>query len=119
AGLAEVPGSWPMAALKAQAVAARTYALWEKENGAWRRHGFDVCADTVCQVFAGVAGEKRDNGARWVQAVKETRGEVLLYRGKPALTRYYASSGGQTVANELVFPKQGKLPYLRSVRDPT
>jgi stage II sporulation protein D len=117
-GLAEVPGSWPMDALKAQAVAARTYALWEKENGSWRRLGFDVCADTICQVFSGVAGERRDNGARWIDAVKQTRGEVLLYKGKPALTRYHASSGGQTLAGETVFPRQGRLPYLRPVRDP-
>src|SRR5438552_2903698 len=51
AGIREVPPTWPMEALKAQAVAARTYALWEMTQGHWNPFGYDVCATTDCQVY--------------------------------------------------------------------
>jgi stage II sporulation protein D len=119
AGILEVPGRWPMEALKAQAVAARTYALWEKQTGHWRASGFDVCATTSCQVYQGADVEHGVPGQRWVRAVRETAGQVLLYKGKPALTRYHSSSGGHTLDTERVFPEAGKLPYLRGVDDST
>src|SRR5690606_27903826 len=55
AGIAEMPARWPLEALKAQAVAARTYAWFEVVQGAWRGRGlpYDVCATTSCQVFRG------------------------------------------------------------------
>jgi stage II sporulation protein D len=117
AGILEVPGRWPMEALKAQAVAARTYALWEKETGLWRKSGFDTCATTVCQVYAGADVERGTAGRRWLAAVQATSGEVLLYDGKPALTRFHSSSGGRTLANEDVFD-EGERPYLQATDDP-
>jgi len=117
AGILEVPGRWPMEALKAQAVAARTYALWEKQSGHWKKFGFDVCATTVCQVYDGADAERGLAGKRWLQAVRDTAGEVLLYKGKPALTRFHSSSGGRTLPNEALF-SEGPLPYLRGVDDP-
>lgn len=118
AGVREVPGEWPMEALKAQAVAARTYVLWEKERGYWQRFGFDVCATTDCQVYQGRDAELGERGRRWREAVDATSREVLLYDGQPALARYHASSGGRTLANETVYPSSGPRPYLRSIDDP-
>lgn len=118
AGIQEVPPSWPMEALKAQAVAARTYALWELESGHWQRFGYDVCATTDCQVYGGLAATQARNGRRWAQAVHDTSGEVLLYKGKPALTRYHSSDGGRTRDNATVFPSDGPRPYLQAIDDP-
>ncbi len=118
AGIREVPPNWPMEALKAQAVAARTYALWELESGHWQKFGYDVCATTDCQVYDGLATTEARNGRRWADAVRATAGQVLLYRGKPALTRYHSSDGGRTLSNDTVFPSDGPRPYLRSTADP-
>jgi len=118
AGIQEVPPSWPMEALKAQAVAARTYALWELESGHWQRYGYDVCATTDCQVYNGLSATQARNGRRWAQAVHATAGQVLLYQGKPALTRYHSSDGGLTRDNATVFPSDGARPYLRPIDDP-
>jgi SpoIID/LytB domain protein len=118
-GVREVPGSWPMEALKAQAVAARTYALWEVGKGYWKRFGFDVCATVSCQVYQGATAEQGERGRRWSAAVKATAGQVLFDAdGKPALTRYHSSSGGRTLPNEVVYPTDGPRPYLRAVDDP-
>jgi stage II sporulation protein D len=118
-GVREVPGSWPMEALKAQAVAARTYALWEIDRGYWKRFGFDVCATVSCQVYQGATAELGERGRRWSQAVRETAGQVLLdAQGKPALTRYHSTSGGRTVNNEIAFGNEGPRDYLKAVDDP-
>ncbi|MEX2393267.1 MAG: SpoIID/LytB domain-containing protein, partial [Actinomycetota bacterium] len=117
-GVREVPGLWPMEALKAQAVAARTYALWEVQKGYWNRFGFDVCATVSCQVYQGAAAEEGERGQRWRNAVEATAGQVLLdAEGRPALTRYYSSSGGRTLPNEMPFPDDGPRPYLIGVDD--
>ncbi|HVE92619.1 MAG TPA: SpoIID/LytB domain-containing protein [Actinomycetota bacterium] len=116
-GLAEVPGSWPAEAMKAQAVAARTYALWEAGRGSYRDRGYDICGTTSCQVYSGVAHERGPNGDKWVEAVRATRGEVLLHDNKPILARYHSSSGGHTLSNEVVYPSSGKHPYLKGVPD--
>jgi stage II sporulation protein D len=116
-GVREVPGLWPMEALKAQSVAARTYAMWEKERGYWQRFGFDVCGTVSCQVYQGADAQLGERGRRWTEGVRATAGEVLLHEGEPALTRYHSSSGGTTLANEIVYPSSGPRPYLRSVDD--
>ncbi len=118
-GVREVPGSWPMEALKAQAVAARTYALWEIGKGYWKRFGFDVCATVSCQVYQGATAELGERGRRWSAAVNATKAQVLLDAdGKPALTRYHSSDGGRTLDNAVVYPSDGARPYLRAVDDP-
>lgn len=117
-GIAEVPGRWPMEALKAQAVAARTYGLWEMGRGYWQRFGFDLCGTTSCQVYRGAEAARGEEGRRWARAVRETAGEILVHEGEPILARYHASSGGQTLPNEVVYPDSGPRPYLRGVDDP-
>lgn len=82
-GIYEMPGSWPIEALKAQVVAARSYALSYTGNGAR-----EICTTQSCQVYKG--GNK---GGDWEQAVKATEGEVLTAGGSP-ITAWYASTFG-------------------------
>lgn len=118
-GIAEMPARWPLEALKAQAVAARTYAWFELRQGRWARFGFDICATTACQVYAGRSVvEAPEVGERWEQAVAETAGQVLVHDGAPILARYFSTSGGATRNNEHVFPAEGPRPYLKGVEDP-
>lgn len=117
AGVAEMPSRWPLEALKAQAVAARTYAWYSMGSTVF--DGYDLCATVACQVFVG-ADRVLDGstGERWQQAVDDTAGEVLLHDGAPILARYFSTSGGRTYANEDVFPASGPRPYLQAVEDP-
>lgn len=118
-GIAEMPARWPLEALKAQAVASRTYAWFELAQGRWGRFGFDICASTSCQVFHGrEVVETPEVGERWAQAVAETRDEVLMHDGEPILARYFSTSGGHTRDNEHVYPDEGPRPYLKGVEDP-
>ena len=103
----EMPSSWPMHALRVQAVAARTYALSTKVGG----NGFDVYADTRSQVYGGLDIETE----RTNRAVSSTRNQVVRYRGQLAQTFYFSTSGGRTESGFLGAPE---VPYLRSVRDP-
>jgi SpoIID/LytB domain protein len=117
AGVAEMPSRWPMEALKAQAVAARTYA-WHS-MGSTAFDGYDLCATVACQVFLGADRVLDEStGERWKQAVDDTAGEVLLHDGGPILARYFSTSGGRTYANEEVFPSSGPRPYLQAIEDP-
>jgi SpoIID/LytB domain protein len=120
AGVAEMPGRWPFEALKAQAVAARTYAWYQRELGTFAGRGYDICDTVDCQAFVGAAQEEDGRaGARWRTAVDETSGEVLLDdAGRPILARYFSTSGGRTLPNEVVFPSSGPRPYLVGVDDP-
>ncbi|MFA9445020.1 SpoIID/LytB domain-containing protein [Egicoccus sp. AB-alg6-2] len=117
AGVAEMPPRWHLEALKAQAVAARTYAWYSIRLGTFTH--YDICATVACQVFRGADVELDDLGARWRQAVDATAGEVLVdEEGRPILARYFSTSGGQTYANEFVFPNEGPRPYLVGTDDP-
>ena len=112
-GVAEVPAQWPAAAQRAQAIAARTYALNQKANSVdtpWRAAGADICPTQDCQVYLGVASEQRPSGENWVAAVNATAGQVLLSGGEPILAMYSSSNGGRSVS--------GGKPYLRAVNDP-
>jgi SpoIID/LytB domain protein len=118
-GLNEVPSSWPIEALRAQAVAARTYARWTLARpaaGAAAVYGFDICASDQCQVFSGADVAESPHGARWVEAVSDTSGETVLFEGRPILARYHSTSGGVTLANPQAFPGERDLPYLQPVR---
>lgn len=106
----EMPSAWPQEALRAQAVAARTYALATSKNG----DGFDQYADTRSQVYNGISGETAATDA----AVAATAGEVVAYEGKPIVTYYFSTSGGRTEDVENVWRSAEPLPYLRSVDDP-
>jgi stage II sporulation protein D len=104
----EMPSSWAPEALKAQAVAARSYALATRAVGA----PFDVYNDTRSQMYLGVAHEAPTTTA----AVNATRGQVALYGGKVATTYFSSTSGGRT---ESALDWMGTpVPYLVSVVDP-
>jgi stage II sporulation protein D len=105
----EMPKDWPLEALKAQTVAARSYALAARRGGA-----FDLYADTRDQVYGGIAAETPTTN----EAVDETKAQVLLYGGLVATTYFFSSSGGRTAALGDVFPQKPPVPYLVSVRDP-
>lgn len=115
-GIAEVPRDWPMEALKAQVVAARTYALNRLQAGS-PSPDYDLCATTECQVYVGMEVEAGPWGDRWVRAVEETAGQALAYDGAPAVTFYSSTSPGHTFDNEDVFGGE-PLPYLRGIREP-
>ena len=106
---AEMPSSWPLAALEAQAIASRTYALTDDQGGS----RFDVYADTRSQMYRGVAAETAATNA----AVAATTGQIVMYEGKPAITYYFASSGGMTEDNENSFLGSTPEPWLRAVPD--
>jgi SpoIID/LytB domain protein len=121
-GLNEVPPDWPPEALRAQAIAARTYALWTLARppaGSAATYGFDICASTECQVFTGADVLSTRDGGRWIEAVRDTSGRALLYRGDPILARYHSVSGGRTLDNSEAFPEEPDFPYLRGVPSPT
>jgi stage II sporulation protein D len=105
----ESPASWPLAALQAQAVAARSYALSTQVDG----NGFDLYDDTRSQVYEGIASEE----ARANQAAAMTRGQVVTYEGKIAQTFFSACSGGHTESIQNVF-FGAPVPYLVGVPDP-
>jgi len=110
-GLAEVPRSWPVEALKAQVIAARTYAL-SHMNGD-DVIGYDLCSTDACQVYRGLEVSEGAFGDTWRQAVHATAGQVLQYRGAPAETFYFSTSWGRTVSNTDGFGGGTPLPYLQ------
>lgn len=105
----EVPSSWPAAALQAQAVVARSYGLATDREGP-----FDQYADTRSQVYGGRESETKQTN----RAVKATSKRVVTYRGKPAITYYFSTSGGRTENSEYGFAGGSAVPYLKSVDDP-
>lgn len=104
----EMPSDWPDEALKAQAVAARSYALAHRVGG----KGFDLYADVRSQVYGGIAAEH----PRATAAIQATAGEVLLWEGKPIDALFHSTSGGRTADVAEVFGSA--VPYLVSVDDP-
>jgi stage II sporulation protein D len=115
-GIAEVPRLWPLEALKAQAVAARSYALAHIRYGdpTGRELGYQLCATDACQVYLGLGVADGPYGQRWREAVGATSGQVLLYGGAPADALYFSTSNGRTVSNGQVFGTS-PLPYLHPV----
>ena len=113
-GMGEVrDGSWPAAALRAQAIAARTYALRAMSFGG------EICADQRCQVYLGAQAEY----AAMNKAVADTAGQVVMHKGKLASTVYSANGGGHSATREEGFGTEGQAyPYLRAApyltRDP-
>jgi SpoIID/LytB domain protein len=99
----EVPTSWPADAVRAQAVAARSYAAYERAHAT---SYYDICDTTSCQVYGGAGAEDPASNA----AVKRTRGRVVTYQGEPAFTQFSSSNGGWSSA--------GSQPYLVAQPDP-
>ena len=104
----EMPPSWSMEALKAQAVAARSYAIATRKSGGI----FDLYPDTRSQVYGGVASEE----TRTNKAVDQTAGQVVKYKGNVATTFFHSTSGGRTASIQDVWnsPPRG---YLVAVPD--
>jgi stage II sporulation protein D len=100
----EMPASWAPQALRAQAVAARTYGAWLRAQNPKRY--YQLCDTTSCQVYGGVGSEQASSNA----AADATAGKILTYRRRPAFTQFSASSGGWTAA--------GGVPYLVAKKDP-
>jgi stage II sporulation protein D len=103
----EISSQWPLEALKAQVVAARTYAFYQRNNRSAEL--FDVDSGVNDQVYGGVGRE--DSRSR--RAVQETRGELILYRGSPIFAVYSSCCGGKTEEGENMWT--GNFPYLRTV----
>lgn len=105
-----VPVYFPDEAIKAQAVAMRSYALWFAENN---NYYYDVRAGEKDYVYSGTDMEKRDIN----KLIDSTRGEVVLYGGRPAMALYTESSGGYTEDSADVYGEVFPKPYLKSVKD--
>lgn len=105
----EMAPDWPLEALKAQAVAARNYAV--TNSGKHKSRGFDLCATADCQVYGGY----RVESDLCRQAVDETAGRVLLYEGKPVQAFFHSNSGGRTENSENIWTNP--LPYIKGVDD--
>lgn len=105
----EMYNTWPQEALKAQAVASRSYAVFKLQRPQYKL--FDVLDTTTSQVYAGLEGEANSTQ----EAVKATAGQVLMYQGKVIEAVFHSSSGGHTENSENVW--QNVVPYLRGVAD--
>ncbi|MCU1676266.1 MAG: hypothetical protein JWM93_1024 [Frankiales bacterium] len=99
---AEMPAGWAPEALKAQAVAARTYGVRSLAPSRY----YDICSTTACQVYGGASRETASTDA----AARATSGQYVTYQGVAALTQFSSSSGGRTSA--------GSQPYLVATADP-
>ncbi len=104
----EMPSGWSPEALKAQAVAARSYALANLTKG----RGFDLYSDTRSQVYGGVDAEASSTS----DAIDATKGQVVLYNGKVADTLFFSTSGGRTAS--AAEETGAAVPYLVPVADP-
>ncbi len=100
----EMPATWMPAAVRAQAIAARTYAAYERAHPL--SSTYQICDTTSCQVYGGYSAEHPDSNA----AIVATAGKVQTYAGEPAFTQFASSSGGWTSA--------GSVPYLAAQADP-
>ncbi len=101
----EMPASWSPAAVRSQAVAARTYAAYEHQHP--RAAHYQLCDTTSCQVYGGYdAEDPRSN-----DAVRATAGVILTYGGTPAFTQFGSSSGGRTSANQFSYSPSKADPY--------
>ncbi len=105
----EMPSSWHIEALKAQAVCARNYAISNVNKHS--KYGFDVCTTVDCQVYGGVNAETKTT----IQASEETSGKYLLYNGALAETLFFSCDGGHTSNSKYVWGSD--IPYLRGVKD--
>jgi SpoIID/LytB domain protein len=111
----EMPASWPIEALRAQAVAARTYAQRVSDVARARHKEYDICGNDACQVFGGYARTRRGayevvESYRSNVAVQSTAGWIMTWKGKPILAEYSSSTGGYTAS--------GGVPYLSPRADP-
>ena len=100
----EMPALWEQAALRAQAIAARTYAAFEARSS--RNPRWNLCDTSECQVYGGESAEFRTSN----RAVAKTARQVRMFHGAPAFTQFSSSNGGWTA--------YGGKPYLPAKKDP-
>ena len=115
----EMGRNWPLEALKAQAMCARTYVL--RNLGTHESYGFDICNSSYCQVYYGMGiGDSYGPSETSMRAVEETAGLVIQYAGQLAETPYSSSFGGasEDAANIWGTNTQTEYPYLQGVEDP-
>ncbi len=105
----EMPPEWPAEALKAQAVAARTFAL--KHRKRHESEGYDLCASTHCQLYDGTASESESADA----AIRATSGMVLMYGKELINANFHTDSGGMTESSQAVWGNHA--PYLQPVKE--
>jgi len=121
-GLAEVPAAWPAAALRTQAAAGRSFAAFAVNRPGLREYcNCDITDGTSDQVYTGYDREGGANGARWKDAVDDTRGRVVLYDGSIIQAFYSSSNGGHSENVENVWHGGNPafaIPWLRGVCDP-
>ncbi len=108
----EMPAGWEYEALKAQAIVARTYALYEMVLAHQKNQEFDLYADTRSQVYKGMSSEDQYTTA----AVDHTMGQVIKYQNRVIQSFFHSCSGGQTESAENVWG--ASFPYLQSVPSP-
>ena len=121
---AEMPAAFEQEALRAQAVAARTYTLYKLQGGGNHGEEIDICTDsTCCQAYLSEEraranwGESADRyEARIEDAVYATDGQAILYGGQPILAAFHSSAPGRTRSAGAVWIND--LPYLKSVSSP-
>jgi SpoIID/LytB domain protein len=113
----EMPSSWPAEALKAQAVAARTYSAYKKDYARSQGYPSDICATTSCQSYLGNASAPLPGGTKTNleasstnAAIDATNGKAVLYNNSAILAEYSSSTGGYTAP--------GNVPYQKAVPDP-
>lgn len=115
-GIGEMPSCWGqpdrggMEALKAQAIAARTYAIAYTNNGAAA-----ICTDQNCQVYVGASKVNGQCGEYWREAVESTRGRVVVHNGTPITAWYASTAGGFTLSAQEVWG--GSRPYVTGITD--
>ncbi|MGL4911457.1 MAG: stage II sporulation protein D [Romboutsia sp.] len=122
----EMSAEFNLEALKAQAVAARTFVMYKEGKGKQSKHkNAIVCTDfRHCQEYKSYDELKKKNGEEWMknsyskiqQAVQETKGHIIVYNDEPILTLYFSTSSGKTENSEEVF--SAAYPYLKSVDSP-
>lgn len=122
----EMSAEFNLEALKAQAVAARTYVIYKKAQGNPSQHkNAVVCTDYKhCQEYKSYETLLKSNGEEWMkssyskikEAVNQTKGQIITYNETPILPLYFSTSSGKTENSEEVFST--KYPYLKSVDSP-
>jgi SpoIID/LytB domain protein len=119
-GIGEVPSSWPKEALRAQAVAARSFALYKvRKYGVQASCGCHLTDGSNDQVYIGFDKEGGLDGRRWVKAVESTAGSIVTFKGAVALTVFTASDGGHTEDLNVQWGTPlAAYPYLAGVCDP-
>lgn len=114
-GLAEMPSSWPTEALKVQAIAGRSYALYRMQNGG--RGGFDLYDSTQDQEYVGLSKIYGAAGSNWKAAVDATSNQVLAVNGSTVQAFYSAENGGHSLSSQESPSFGGYRTYLSAVPD--